>query len=89
MLTGEYDKAAAAYHDAINRNYTPIMGYERLAAIHALKGDLDKAKEYAAKLLELKPDFTIEGWAKALPYKDKEDLDHELNALRKAGLPEG
>jgi hypothetical protein len=60
-----------------------------LTAIHALKGDLDKAKEYAARLLEVKPDFTIQGWAKVLPYKNKEDLDRELNALRKVGLPEG
>ncbi len=88
MQTGEYDGAAAAYQDAIDRKFSPIFGYTRLAAIHALKDDLDKAKEYAAKLLELKPDFTIEGWAKALPYKNEVDLNRELNALRTAGLRE-
>ncbi len=88
MQTEEYDKAAAAYQDAIDRKFSPIFGYVRLAAIYALKGDHDRATEYAAKLLELNPDFTIEGWGKVLPYKNKEDLDRELGALRKAGLPE-
>jgi hypothetical protein len=35
------------------------------------------------------PDFTIQSWSKALIYQNQEDLDWELSALRKAGLPEG
>jgi adenylate cyclase len=88
MMIGEYDKAIAAYEEVLARGAMTVFATERLTAICALKGDLDRAKEYAAKLLELKPDFTIEGWSKALFYKEQADLDRELNALRKAGLPE-
>ena len=88
MMIGEYDKAIAAYEEVLARGAMTVFATERLTAIYALKGDLDKANEYAAKLLELKPDFTIKGWSNALFYKEQADLDRELNALRKAGLPE-
>jgi len=88
MQTGDYDKAIAAYHDAIERKFSTSFGYAKLAAVYAMKDDLEKAREYADKLIELKPHFTIESWAKALPYKDKEELNRELDALRKSGLPE-
>jgi TolB-like protein/class 3 adenylate cyclase/Tfp pilus assembly protein PilF len=88
MMTERYDEAIAAYEESIKRNVLVLFSYERLAAIHAMKGDLEKAKEYAAKVLEINPKFTIEGWTKVLRYKNPEDLDRELDALRAAGLPE-
>jgi adenylate cyclase len=88
MMIGEYDKAIEAYEEVLSRGAFIVFGYERLAAIHALKGDLDRAREYASKLLEAKPDFTIEEWSNVLLYTNEEDLDRELNALRAAGLPE-
>jgi adenylate cyclase len=88
MMTGRYDEAIAANEESIKRNVLVLFSYERLAAIHAMKGDLEKAKEFAAKVLEIDPNFTIEGWTKALRYKNPEDLNRELDALRAAGLPE-
>jgi TolB-like protein/Flp pilus assembly protein TadD len=88
MMIGEYDKAIAAYEEVLSRGAFIVFGYERLVAIYALKGDLDKAREYASELLEAKPDFTIEEWSNVLLYTNKEDLDRELDALRVAGLPE-
>jgi adenylate cyclase len=88
MMLGEYDKAIAEYEKVLARGALTVFSYERLAAIHALKGDLETAREYAGKLLEVKPDFTIDGWSKVLFYKNTADLKRELDALRKAGLPE-
>lgn len=88
MMTGEYDKAIEAQEETLSRNTLTLLTRARLAAIYALKGEPDNAREQAAKLLELKPDFTIEGWSRFLSYKNPEDRDKELNALRLAGLPE-
>ena len=88
MMTGQYDQAIKAYQEVLAKNELVLFSHERLAAIYALKGDLENARVHAAKVLEIKPDFSIEGWAKVLNYDRQEDLDRELNALRKAGLPE-
>ena len=89
MLTEDYDKAIDAYEQLVERQYRLPRAYSRLAGIHATLGNHEKASEYAAKLLEVKEDFTIQGWAKTLQYRNKQDLERELNMLRKAGLPEG
>jgi adenylate cyclase len=60
----------------------------RLAASYAYLGDMDKAKAHAAKVLELEPGFSIQQFAKSRSYKEISDLEHYLEGLRKAGLPE-
>ena len=88
MMTRAYPKAIAANEQLVERKSLLLFGYSRLAAIHAVLGNDERARAYAADLLKIKPDFAISNWSKALIYKNKEDLDWELNALRKAGLPE-
>jgi hypothetical protein len=41
------------------------------------------------ELLRIDPKFSIESDAKALPYKDKADIEQEVASLRKAGLKGG
>jgi adenylate cyclase len=89
MMTGDYTKTIAAHEQLIERKSVLQFAYSRLAAIHAVQGNDEKARGYAAELLKIKPDFTIQSWSKVLIYRNQEDLDWELNALRKAGLPEG
>jgi adenylate cyclase len=88
MMTGQFDEAIRAYKDALAKNMLILFSHERLAAIYAMKGDIENARVHAAKVLEIKPDFSIEAWSKVFKYKNQADLDRELNALRKAGLPE-
>lgn len=88
MMTGDYPKAIAANQQLIERKSLLQFGYSRLAAIHAVLGDDEKAKTYAAELLRINPDFSVSKWADVLIYRDQEALDWELNALRMAGLPE-
>jgi len=89
MLTEDYDNAIVAYEQLVERQFQLPRAYTRLAAIHALLGHHDKAREYASMLLQAKPTFTIQGWATVLQYRYQKDLDRELNMLRMAGLPEG
>jgi adenylate cyclase len=89
MMTGDYTKTIAAHEQLIERKSMLQFAYSRLTAIYAVQGSDEKARAYAAELLKIKPDFNISDWSKALLYQKQEDLDWELNALRKAGLPEG
>ncbi len=81
------------YENAI-KTTEPLIDLERpgdhtrLAASYAYLGRMDKAKSHAAKVLESEPDFSILRFAKSRSYKDESDLEHYLEGLRMAGLPE-
>ena len=51
-------------------------------------GNVEMAKQHAAELLRTSPGFSIGYWARTLPYKNPDDLERYLDALRYAGLPE-
>jgi adenylate cyclase len=59
-----------------------------LASAYAQAGHLEEARAAAAEVLRLNPSFTIESWKRLAVYKDPKDVEHYLDGLRKAGLPE-
>src|SRR5262249_53570216 len=59
-----------------------------LASACAQLGQLEEARTEAAEVLRINPSFTIEGYKRILAYKDPKDVEHRLDGLRKAGLPE-
>ncbi len=80
-----YDEAAAAFR----RVPSPAFRHcADLAASLAQAGRTGEAQEAAADVLRLKPDFTIQSYVVALPYRDPADRQHHREGLRKAGLPE-
>ena len=80
-----YDDAIAAI-----RNLTTFHHWHHayLAAALAHSGHVDEAQSEVAVLLAAKPDASLALFAAAEPYLHQASLDHVLNALRKAGLPE-
>ncbi len=84
--------AAHRYEDAVEVfKRVPLLQtthYAYLASCHAHLGQSTLAKEHANKVLEREPDFTIARYSTTLRYKDPADLDHYLDGLRNAGLPE-
>ena len=46
----------------------------------------DDAEAGASEVLRIDPDFSVQHYTKALPYKEKTDLNSVIEALRKAGL---
>jgi adenylate cyclase len=89
-MAGEHKKAIEALEEEIKR--AKFEGGQRVnnhtRLIHALVelGRMEAAKEQAAKVLNLDPNFSLENWQKTLFYKDRAVLDRHLQALRKAGL---
>jgi adenylate cyclase len=60
-----------------------------LASAYAQSGQFEEARAEAAEVLRINPGFTIESWKPILLLnKNPEDLEHRIDGLRKAGLPE-
>jgi adenylate cyclase len=59
-----------------------------LASTYAQSGQLEEAKAEAAEVMRINPGFTIESAKRVVVYKDPKDVEHRLDGMRKAGLPE-
>jgi adenylate cyclase len=80
-----YDEAIAALGNMSNFH---DGHYADLAAAYAHAGSLAEARAAVANLRERLPGASIARVAAAEPYSKREFLDHRLEGLRKAGLPE-
>ena len=49
---------------------------------------MDKARQDVTEILRIDPQYSIGQFALTMPFKNKEELELYLEALRKAGLPE-
>jgi adenylate cyclase len=82
---GRFDEAVAAAKKALSQNQTFAASYRCLTSALAHLGREAEAREAAACLLELEPDFRISEWvARSGRRQDQMFID----GLRKAGLPE-
>ena len=79
-----FDEAAAAAKKALNQNRTFASSYRCLASAMAHLGREAEAREAAARLLELEPNFRISEWTPGR-WQTQQVF---INGLRKAGLPE-
>jgi TolB-like protein/DNA-binding winged helix-turn-helix (wHTH) protein len=88
FLTGKYEQAI----EVLNRRlqYDPDSGEALilLAATESAMGRVDKAKAALARFLAPRPAYTLRHYASGEFFKNPEDLNRVLEALRKAGLPE-
>jgi hypothetical protein len=51
-----------------------------------MMGREKEARAEAAEVLRINPKFSLDSYAKMIPYKDQSQTDKIINALRKAGL---
>jgi TolB-like protein/Flp pilus assembly protein TadD len=58
-----------------------------LAGCHCEGGHPDLARQVAAAILRIKPDFSLAWWSQLQLYRRNEDLEHHLSGLRLLGLP--
>lgn len=87
-LTKQYEAAITVLEQGASRDPDAYGLRQWLAATHAQLGKLDDARTHAKELLRLRPDVSLRYLANYLPYESKRDLDHLLDGLRKAGVPE-
>jgi TolB-like protein/Tfp pilus assembly protein PilF len=85
---GRYEEAIGEFRKAINRTPDNFFAHFGLAATYSLAGREEEARAEVAEVLRIKPNTSLKGSERNLPYKNKADTDHLINAMRKAGLPE-
>jgi adenylate cyclase len=85
-LTGRYEEAVSAYKKAIHRSPDNIFVHINLTITYTLMGREKEARAEAAEVLRINPKFSLDFWAKTMPFKDQSEIDKGVNALRKAGL---
>jgi adenylate cyclase len=83
-----YGEAVRWYREGTSRLPSRQWPHLGLASAYAQSGQLEEARAEAAQVLQINPGFTIESWKRILVYKNPKDLDHSIDGLRKAGLPE-
>jgi TolB-like protein/tetratricopeptide (TPR) repeat protein len=82
---GRFDEAVAAAKKALSQNRTFAAAYRCLTTALAHLGREAEAREAAARLLELEPDFRISEWVARSGRRHDDQMF--IDGLRKAGLP--
>ncbi|NIR12774.1 MAG: tetratricopeptide repeat protein, partial [Desulfobacterales bacterium] len=83
---GKCREAIAACEKALERESDNLLTHITTTVSYVLCGREEEARETAAGVLRINPNFSCDYFAKKLPYKKKADLDLYIGALRKAGL---
>jgi tetratricopeptide (TPR) repeat protein len=84
--SGQYEEAILAYKKAIYEQPTLLFAHLGLAASYVYLGREEEAHTEAAEVLKIDPGFSLERYAKTVPFRNKADTNRYVGALRKAGL---
>jgi adenylate cyclase len=83
-----YDDAVRLFREYASHVPSLQTPHAFLACAYAQSGQLEEARGEAAEVLRINPGFTIERWKRLAVYRNPKDVEHRLDGLRKAGLPE-
>jgi tetratricopeptide (TPR) repeat protein len=89
LQKGQYEDALAEFKKALKRAPEAPHVHGSLAVTYIFLGREEEARESAAKSLELAPYASVSFIAQVETVKDKTYLNKMLDAMRKAGFPEG
>jgi adenylate cyclase len=81
-----YEEAISELKIALHRNPDNLLAHLHLAGAYSSLGREKEAQTEAAKILKIDPKFSLDYFARTLPYKNQADTERFINALRKAGL---
>ena len=85
-MMGQYQEAITQYKKALRIAPNNIIAHIALAGTYSLLGRDEEARAEAEEVLRLNPKFSLESYAKTLPFKNQAQTDRFVEALRKAGL---
>ncbi|MCY1449247.1 hypothetical protein D9M71_659730 [compost metagenome] len=88
FFAGRLECASAWAEKALGNLPSLLVPVALLAAIHALDGRMDKARQAMQRLHELDPSLRICNLTDWLPIQRPEDFARLADGLRLAGLPE-
>jgi adenylate cyclase len=85
-MAKRYEDAVSEFKRAIQINPHDLRSHVSLACTYSLMGRAADAEGAISTVLRIEPGFSVQDYSKALPYKEREDLNCVIEALRKAGL---
>jgi adenylate cyclase len=85
-MTKQYREAIREFNRAIEANPRYSECHVSVACTYSLMGHGKDAKAAALDVLKTDPEFSLQDYAKTLPYKEESDLNCLIEALDKAGL---
>jgi adenylate cyclase len=85
-LTGENEQAIATFQKVLQRNPDDLWAQIGLTVSYSIDGREKEARAEATGVLRIDPKFSLEYFAKTLPFKNPADTGLVIDALRKAGL---
>ena len=85
-MTGQYEEAITWCEKAVSREPNSFFARLFMASTYSFAGRDEEARAEAAEALRINPKFSLKKWEKRVTYKNKEDAERGIRALRKAGL---
>ena len=85
-MMGQYQEAITQYKKALRIAPNNILAHLALAGTYSLLGRDEEAHAEAAEVISINPKFSLESFAKTLPFKNQAQTDRYIEGLRKAGL---
>jgi adenylate cyclase len=89
LLLRQYEEALTRFKRMVERAPKATFAYLFTAFACAELDRMDDAKDAIKTVLEITPPYTVKEVARRYPYRTEEDRNRFLDAMRKAGLPEG
>lgn len=84
----QYEQAITPLRAAISRFPNFLTPRRHLAATYAQLGRMDEARTQIIKIQQLDPSVSVNLYRERPLYENADDMEHYLDGLRKAGLPE-
>jgi adenylate cyclase len=85
---GRYEEAVEAHRKAVNITPNSLLYRVCLVMAYIGAGREQEARAEAEEVLKIYPKFSVKNWRKKLVYKNQADVERQIDALRKAGLPD-
>ena len=85
-LSGQYKEAIEIGKEALRQVPNNINIYLQLTAAYMMMGREEEARATAIEVMKINPKFSLEWYAKTIYFKNQNDIDKTIDALRKAGL---
>ena len=84
--TGRYEEGIAALKKSLQIAPNDVLTRVVLFSLYMYAGREDEARATVAEIQRIAPNFSVERFAKILPYKNEATRDRYIDSLRKAGL---
>jgi len=85
-VVGRYEEAAAIFKKVLQKVPDNLPCQLGLTATYSMMGRDQDARAQAKEVMRIDPNFSVDRYGKRLSYKNKDDSNRYLDALRKAGL---